>query len=98
MHVDAKRYLCAVDPEYHASLSEPSRQSLLLQGGPLDLQQLERFEQQRFFEQAVRLRRWDDGAKVVDLETPPLAHFLEYLDQAARTSAPAGGASPESYR
>jgi [1-hydroxy-2-(trimethylamino)ethyl]phosphonate dioxygenase len=92
MHVDAKRYLCAVDPEYHASLSEPSRQSLLLQGGPFDFEQREQFEQLPFFKQAVQLRRWDDGAKVVGLETPSLDHFLMYVNQSAQANAPAVGA------
>ena len=30
-------------------------------------------------EAAVRLRRFDEGAKVADLPTPPVAHFLPYL-------------------
>ncbi|MEM8258736.1 hypothetical protein Q4R52_21700, partial [Morganella morganii] len=36
LHVSAKRFLCAVDPSYHASLSPASRHSLVLQGGPFD--------------------------------------------------------------
>src|SRR4051794_16243658 len=34
LHVDAKRYLCAVDPSYFGQLSNASRQSLTIQGGP----------------------------------------------------------------
>ena len=34
-HVDAKRYLCAVDSEYHARLSDASRTTLKHQGGPM---------------------------------------------------------------
>jgi len=33
LHVDAKRALCALEPEYYDSLSEDSRRSLTLQGG-----------------------------------------------------------------
>ena len=33
LHVDAKRYLCAVDRDYWAGLSEDSKRSLELQGG-----------------------------------------------------------------
>ena len=33
LHVDAKRALCALEPEYYESLSEDSRRSLTLQGG-----------------------------------------------------------------
>jgi predicted HD phosphohydrolase len=32
---------------------------------------------------AVRLRRWDDAAKVVGLATPPLEHFAAFVDRSA---------------
>jgi len=32
---------------------------------------------------ALRLRRWDDAAKVGGLRTPPLAHFLAVAARAA---------------
>ena len=35
MHVDAKRYLCAVEPDYRQQLSPASLVSLALQGGPM---------------------------------------------------------------
>ena len=35
LHVAAKRYRCAVDPEYHDGLSEGSARSLVRQGGPM---------------------------------------------------------------
>jgi [1-hydroxy-2-(trimethylamino)ethyl]phosphonate dioxygenase len=79
MHVDAKRYLCAVEPEYRDSLSPPSEQSLMLQGGPYNPDQVREFEQRPFFSQAVEVRRWDDLAKVPGLETPDLAHFMSYV-------------------
>lgn len=83
LHVDAKRYLCAVEPEYFDELSPPSVQSLALQGGPMDGADRARFEARQFFREAVRLRRWDDRAKIVDLRTPPLEHFLEYVERAS---------------
>jgi predicted HD phosphohydrolase len=33
LHVDAKRALCALEPDYYAALSEDSKRSLALQGG-----------------------------------------------------------------
>ena len=78
-HVDAKRYLCAVDREYQASLSPPSLQSLALQGGPFTADEVREFESAPFFRECVELRRWDDLAKIPALETPPLSHFLTYL-------------------
>jgi len=79
MHVDAKRYLCALDPEYRASLSAASQQSLELQGGTFTPAEAREFEHRPFFEEGLRLRRWDDLAKVVGLETPSLNHFLSYI-------------------
>lgn len=80
MHVAAKRYLCAVDRDYLGLLSEPSMQSLRLQGGPMSPAEIEAFESRPFFADAVLLRRWDDAAKVVGLATPDLAHFAQYLN------------------
>lgn len=81
MHVDAKRYLCAVDPDYFGQLSPPSVTSLRLQGGPMGAEEIERFESEPYYEDAVRLRKWDDMAKVSGLDTPDYTHFLAYIDQ-----------------
>ncbi len=78
LHVAAKRYLCAVEPDYFAALSPTSVQSLKLQGGPFSADQVQSFESSPFFREAVELRRWDDEAKIVGLRTPDLAHFLSY--------------------
>jgi predicted HD phosphohydrolase len=43
----------------------------------------EGFESRPYFQDAVRLRRWDDAAKVVDMDTPDLDHFAHYIDLAA---------------
>ena len=64
LHVDAKRYLCAVDPDYFGILSPGSVRSLELQGGPMTPEEVERFEALPGAEAAARLRRWDEGAKV----------------------------------
>jgi predicted HD phosphohydrolase len=79
MHVEAKRYLCAAEPDYWDSLSDVSQQSLELQGGTFTMDQAHRFEQKPFFEDGVRLRRWDDRAKILGLQTPSLDHFLSYV-------------------
>lgn len=81
LHVDAKRYLCAVDPTYFATLSEPSVQSLELQGGPMSPAEVDRFESSPFWKEAVQLRRWDDLAKQVDLPTPTLQRYLPIADE-----------------
>ena len=75
LHVDAKRYLCAVDPGYHGGLSAASTHSLALQGGPFARGAAAQFIAQPFAEEAVRLRLWDDLAKVPGAEVPGWAHF-----------------------
>ena len=76
LHVDAKRYLCAVRPAYFAALSQDSKRSLGLQGGIFDDGQAQAFIAQPGAAHAVRLRVWDDQAKAAGLRTPALAHFL----------------------
>jgi phosphonate degradation associated HDIG domain protein len=87
MHVAAKRYLCAVDAKYLGQLSQPSMQSLTLQGGPMTPQEVKRFETRPCFQDAVRLRRWDDAAKVISMTTPDLEHFARYLDLALESDS-----------
>lgn len=84
LHVAAKRYLCAMDPAYFATLSPASVHSLALQGGPYDAAQADAFIASPHAEAAVRLRRYDDLAKVVDLPTPALAHYLDIAAGCAR--------------
>jgi gamma-butyrobetaine dioxygenase len=86
LHVAAKRYLCAVEPDYHAGLSEASQRSLNLQGGPMAPDEVRCFEQEPWFRSAVAVRRWDDGAKVPDLVVPGLDHYRPGLE-AVRANA-----------
>jgi [1-hydroxy-2-(trimethylamino)ethyl]phosphonate dioxygenase len=82
LHVAAKRYLCAVDPLYDAGLSPASRVSLRLQGGPFTQNEVRRFEQEPFWQDAVALRRWDDQAKVPGLSVAGLEHYRSCLEAA----------------
>ena len=75
LHVAAKRYLCATDQTYWSSLSNASKRSLELQGGPFTEAAAATFIQQPYAKEAVQLRRWDDLAKVPRLLTPDLEHF-----------------------
>ena len=79
LHVAAKRYLCAVDDAYLQLLSQPSIVSLGLQGGPMSEAEVKEFEQLPFWQEAVRLRRWDDEAKDPTMVTPSLSHFAKYV-------------------
>ena len=79
LHVDAKRYLCGAEASYWASLSDASKHSLTLQGGAFTESELGTFMAQPFAEEAVRLRRYDDFAKVAGKATPDLAHFASKM-------------------
>lgn len=87
MHVLAKRWRCTVDPAYAASLSAASRTSLRLQGGPLGELACRRFEAHPGFDDAVRLRRWDDAAKDPDLSVGVMADYHDLLTGLAREAA-----------
>ena len=86
LHVAAKRYLCAVRPDYHDSLSSASRLSLALQGGAFSAEEAQRFIAQPYAEDTVRLRLWDDRAKEPRKSTPGLAHYLHILQRCAHES------------
>lgn len=75
MHVAAKRYLATVEPGYFDKLSDASKLSLRLQGGPMTGAQAQAFEAERFFADAVRLRRWDEEGKIIGYQGPGAAHF-----------------------
>ena len=77
LHVDAKRYLCATRPAYHAALSADSQRSLVLQGGVFSATQAKAFVAQTGAADAVTLRLCDDLAKDAGAATPPLAHYLQ---------------------
>lgn len=79
LHVDAKRYLCATEPGYWEGLSPASRHSLELQGGAYAESEAQVFMAQPYAAEAVRLRRYDDLAKVPQKVTPTLDHFLGIL-------------------
>ncbi len=94
LHVAAKQYLVATDPDYRTILSAASRRSLAVQGGALDAEARARFEREPFAEAATRLRRWDDRAKVPGAAVAPIEHHLDRcraLLAAARASRDATG-------
>lgn len=86
LHVDAKRYLCAVEPGYWEALSPASKRSLELQGGTYSPAEAQVFMDQPYAQDGVHLRRWDDLAKTHGLATPDLAHFSKSM-QASRLKA-----------
>ncbi len=86
LHVAAKRFLCATDSSYESQLSEPSRVSLRLQGGVMSAGEVAEFNALPFARDAVRLRRWDDEAKMVGMTTPGLEDFRPHLEAALKAN------------
>jgi len=79
LHVAAKRYLCAVEPRYLSELSEASRFTLTVQGGPMSRSEALRFEAQPYAQDAVRLRRWDEAAKDPSATPEPFDFYRPLL-------------------
>jgi phosphonate degradation associated HDIG domain protein len=79
LHVEAKRYLCAVEPDYFINLSLNSQDSLRLQGGIFSETEAEVFLTKPYAQDAVKLRLWDEQAKVKDLVTPSLDTFIPII-------------------
>ena len=84
LHVNAKRYLCAVDEEYWDSLSLASKRSLELQGGIFSEPEACLFINQPYAKDAVQLRIWDDLAKNPYMQTPTIDYFSAVLDSCQR--------------
>jgi phosphonate degradation associated HDIG domain protein len=80
LHVAAKRYLCAAEPDYFGALSPSSVESLELQGGPMSASESEAFLALPHAREALALRRADDAAKVRDLEVPQLESYRPLIE------------------
>jgi phosphonate degradation associated HDIG domain protein len=79
LHVAAKRYLCATESDYFGKLSPDSVRSLELQGGPMSPDEVAAFHKRPYYEQAVRLRRYDEAAKDPHASTPDFDHYLRHV-------------------
>jgi gamma-butyrobetaine dioxygenase len=89
LHVAAKRYLCAVEPGYHDRLSPASIRSLAVQGGPMTEAEAETCAARPYAEEAVRVRRWDEEAKVEGRAVPSLDNWELLLHSLAGGHQPA---------
>lgn len=87
LHVQAKRYLCAVEPDYLSKLSKDSIESLALQGGPMSDTEVAAFRMTEGWKDALQVRRIDELAKDPDRRPPDFIDFApEVLSLASLTS------------
>jgi phosphonate degradation associated HDIG domain protein len=84
LHAAAKRYLCWNEPQYFESLSDASRKSLALQGGPMSEAEARDFEAEPHYARAVQLRRYDDHGKRPDMVTVDLEELRPLLESLVR--------------
>jgi phosphonate degradation associated HDIG domain protein len=78
-HVEAKRYLTIKDPAYYAQLSEASKKTLEYQGGPMSEEEAAAFEQYPLFDLIIRMRKWDEEAKIENQPLPDLRHYRRMM-------------------
>ena len=62
-HVQAKRYLCAIEPGYAKQLSRASRDTLHWQGGAMAMDEVSDFSGRSDLEEVLALRQYDEMAK-----------------------------------
>jgi len=84
LHVQAKRYLCATEPGYFDQLSTPSKISLEFQGGVMDRDEVNLFEKNEFYKEAIALRKWDDLAKDPNLVSPSIDTFTIAIESSLK--------------
>jgi phosphonate degradation associated HDIG domain protein len=97
LHVDAKRYLCAIEPGYLNKLSPASVYTLGVQGGPMAAAEAAQFAASPSADDACRVRRWDDEAKDPDAATPAFGHFAPVLEGLLRQAAGVPAGFPEDH-
>lgn len=81
LHVRAKRYLATIDPAYQAKLSPASLQSLHLQGGEMSPEEVTKFLVEPYFEDAMKLRHYDELGKVVGVQIDSFESYLPLLQR-----------------
>jgi gamma-butyrobetaine dioxygenase len=79
LHVAAKRYLCATEPEYFGRLSEASVYTLAVQGGPMTDAEAREFQREPHAADAIAVRRWDDQAKDPSADVPDFDYYRPLL-------------------
>lgn len=80
-HVAAKRYLTYKHPGYYNRLSEASKITLGKQGGMMTETESKQFEGDHLHLLFVKLREWDDKAKVENIPLPSLEIYKEMAIQ-----------------
>jgi len=76
-HVEAKRFLTFKFPEYFEKLSDASKLTLQHQGGRMNAEEAEAFETDPMFDLFIKMRTWDDLAKITNKALPDLNKYKQ---------------------
>jgi len=80
-HVPAKRYLTFKYPEYYNKLSDASKATLDKQGGRMDDAEARQFEADNLYLLFIKIREWDDKAKIEKVRLPSLEIYKQMAFQ-----------------
>jgi phosphonate degradation associated HDIG domain protein len=78
-HVQAKRYLTWSDSAYYEKLSEASKKTLQFQGGKMSAEEASEFQKDNLFDLHIKLRRWDEFAKLEFQSLEPLDKYSDII-------------------
>ena len=78
LHVLAKRFLCR-NKNYYENLSKASKVSLQLQGGVMSDSETNEFLNNKYAEDAIKLRKFDDAGKIADIKIKSIDEFKKVI-------------------
>ena len=84
-HVAAKRYLCTVRTDYYEKLSDASKETMRMQGGMMNNEQIKDFKSSFMPELKIFIREYDDEAKKIGLDlskSKTISFYNNYLQKA----------------
>jgi phosphonate degradation associated HDIG domain protein len=76
-HVSAKRYLTYKFPDYFNKLSDASKMTMERQGGVMTEAEAEMFEMDYLYSLFIKIREWDDKAKIEHQPLPSLDKYKQ---------------------
>ena len=79
-HVNAKRYLVTIYPEYYNELSHASKKTLEYQGGRMTDQELYEFDNDPLKKIYLQFRKWEDCSKVQFVKLDPIEKYFEMIN------------------
>jgi predicted HD phosphohydrolase len=79
--VPAKRYLTFKYPEYYNKLSDASKITLDKQGGRMNDTEARQFESDNLYLLFIKIREWDDKAKIESIPLPSLEIYKQMAYQ-----------------